>query len=55
MCEFCEKLEITIGDMEYKGYTLELDSKQNEIMLWSYDDFITSFKIDFCPICGRKL
>lgn len=47
MCEFCEKLETGIGDADFKGYTLEFYTEENELILYNYDDFITSFQINF--------
>lgn len=51
MCEFCEKGEPIIGDYS-DGALIE-----NENILVSYGE-CTDFakgKINYCPMCGRKL
>ena len=37
------------------GYSLEIDSEQQEASLWYGDVCLAVFHIDFCPNCGAKM
>ena len=56
MCEYCEKQETIIY---YDGFDVGIIG--NELFLSSYYDSLfsgayeKSVKINFCPMCGRKL
>lgn len=61
MCEFCEKaknLSTTNSELEFVYHTVTIEN--DTLIVNSFDDWDDinkkeEIKINFCPICGRKL
>lgn len=50
-CDVCSGKTVLTQDAD-NGYSLEIDSEQQEASLWYGDNCLAVFHIDFCPVCG---
>lgn len=53
-CDVCNGKAVLTQDPD-NGYSLEIDSEQQEASLWYGDNCLAVFHIDFCPNCGAKI
>jgi hypothetical protein len=60
MCKYCETLPnvnfcVSIADTGFDNCAIMYDSNDVAYIGLSYDDFVRSEPISYCPFCGRNL
>lgn len=56
MCEICTALkENKIYKIEGSWVNLEVKKMYEDIIIQAYGDGVATMKINYCPMCGRKL
>lgn len=56
MCKYCDTDGINIIDDNGEGIYISIDSGTGDLIVdvQQIDDFMTT-RIEYCPMCGRKL